>query len=85
MILIRSSKGGEIRQKGNLAHGLARKCNPIKEPSQIGCEIMNRCIASRSPVASSYAQIEQPHLQTRNLHNDVNSTLTASSSQKIQI
>jgi hypothetical protein len=47
MILIQSSKGGEIRQKGNLDQNLARKHNPIKEPSRRGFdggyEIMSRC------------------------------------------
>jgi hypothetical protein len=60
MILIRRSKGGEIYQKGDLVQNLARKCNPIKEPSlrgfDGGYEIMSRCIAFGSPVVSSYAQ-----------------------------
>jgi hypothetical protein len=59
-ILIWRLKGGEIHQKGNLVQNLARKRNPIKEPSHRGFngayEIMSRCIASESPIASSYAQ-----------------------------
>jgi hypothetical protein len=56
MVLIRGSKGGEIHQNGNLIQILARKRNPIKEPSQRGFdggyEIMSRCITFGSPVAS---------------------------------
>jgi hypothetical protein len=59
-VLIRGSKGGEIRQKGNLVQNLARKRNPMKEPSHRGFDggynIMSRCIAFGSPVASRYAQ-----------------------------
>jgi hypothetical protein len=35
-ILKHGSKGGEIRQNGNLVQNLARKRNPIQEPSQKG-------------------------------------------------
>jgi hypothetical protein len=59
-ILIRRSKGGGIRQNGNLVQNLARKRNPDKEPSQKGFdggyEITSRCIAFGSPVVSRYAQ-----------------------------
>jgi hypothetical protein len=51
----------------------------------VGNKVMNECIDSRSTVASSYAQFQQQHLQTGIFDNDVNSVLTASSSQKIPI
>jgi hypothetical protein len=58
MILIRGSKGGEIRQNDNLVQNLVRKRNLNKEPSQKGFdgsyEITSRCIAFESPVANRY-------------------------------
>jgi hypothetical protein len=49
-------KGRRNHQKGILVQILARKCNPIKEPSQKifygGYEIMSRCIVFENPVAS---------------------------------
>jgi hypothetical protein len=56
-----SEVGGKRNpQRGNSVQNHARKCNPIKEPSQRGFdgdyEIMSRCIAFGSSVASSYAQ-----------------------------
>jgi hypothetical protein len=59
-ILIRSPKEEELRQRGNLVQDLARKRNPIKEPSHRGFdgryEIMSRCIGSGSTVVISYGQ-----------------------------
>jgi hypothetical protein len=59
-ILIRGSKGGEIRRNGNFVQNRAQKCNPIKEPSEIGFyggyDIMSRRITFGRPVVSSYAQ-----------------------------
>jgi hypothetical protein len=59
-LLIRRTKGKEIRQNDNLVQALARKRNPDKEPSQKGFDdgykITSRCIAFGSPVANSYAQ-----------------------------
>jgi hypothetical protein len=53
-------KGRRNLTKCDLVQNLARKSNPIQEPSQRGFgggyDIMSRCIAFGSPVASSYAQ-----------------------------
>jgi hypothetical protein len=46
--------------QGNLVQDLAQKCNQkqnhYKKVARVGCKITNRCIDSRSPVASSNAQ-----------------------------
>jgi hypothetical protein len=59
-ILIRGSKGGEIRQNDNLVQNLARKRNPSrnlhKRRFEGDYELTSRCIAFGIPVASSYAQ-----------------------------
>jgi hypothetical protein len=64
---------------------LACERNHIKEPSQKrfdgGYEIMSRCIAFGSPVANSYAQSSNITCEQGTPNNDVNSDLTASSSQ----
>jgi hypothetical protein len=51
----------------------------------VGSKIMKRRTGSESTAVSSYAEIQQQHLQTRNSSIDVNSVLTVSSSQEIQI
>jgi hypothetical protein len=70
-ILIQGSKGREIRRKGNLVQNLAQKCNPIKEPSEIGFyggyDIMSRHIAFGHPVVSSYAQSNNITSEQENL------------------
>jgi hypothetical protein len=70
MILIRRLEGGEICQKCDLVQNLAPKCNPIKESSHRGFnggyEITSRCIAFRSPIASSYAQSNNITSKQRN-------------------
>jgi hypothetical protein len=85
MILIRRSEGGEIRQNSNFVQNLARKRNPIKEPSQRGFggayEIMSRCITFEIPVANSYAQSNDITSEQKKSDKDVNSVLTSSSSQ----
>jgi hypothetical protein len=82
-ILIRGSKGEGIRQKGNLVQNLARKRNPIEEPSHRrfdgGYEIMSRCIAFGSPVVSSYAQSNNITTEQEKSDNDVNLVLAVSS------
>jgi hypothetical protein len=64
---------------------LARKSNRIKEPPQKGFddgyEVMSRSIAFGSPVANSYAQSSNIISEQETPNNDVNSDLTASSSQ----
>jgi hypothetical protein len=64
---------------------LARKRNRIKEPSQKGFddgyEITSRSIAFGSPVANSYAQFSNITSEQGTPNNDVNSDLTACSSQ----
>jgi hypothetical protein len=71
MILIWGSKGGKIHQKGNLVQNLPRKRNHNKEPSQGefdgGYEIMSRCIAFGSPIASRYAQSNNITSEQQNL------------------
>jgi hypothetical protein len=88
-ILIWGSKGGEIRQKGNLVQNLARKCNHNRQPSQRGFDggykITSRCIAFGSPVASCYAQSHNITSKQGKSDNDANSVLTACSGQKIEI
>jgi hypothetical protein len=88
-ILICGSKGGEIRQNGNLVQILARKCNPIKEPSQRGFdggyEITSRCIEFESPVASRYAQSNSITSEQKKSDNEIHLVLTTCSSQKIEI
>jgi hypothetical protein len=70
-ILIRDSKGGEIRQNVNLVQSLAWERNPIKEPSQRGFddgyEITCRCIAFASPVVSRYTQSNNITSKQQNL------------------
>jgi hypothetical protein len=89
MILIRGSKGGEIHQNGNLVEILARKRNHNKEPSQRGFdggyEIMSRCIAFGRPIANRYAQSNSITSEQKKSNNNINSVLTACSSQKIEI
>jgi hypothetical protein len=51
----------------------------------VGTKIMNGHIDSRSIAVSSYAPMQQQHLQTENSGSDINSALTVSISQKIQI
>jgi hypothetical protein len=64
---------------------LAQKRNRIKESSQKGLddgyEITSRSIAFGSPVANSYAQSSNITCEQGTPNNDVNSDLTASSSQ----
>jgi hypothetical protein len=59
-ILNRSSTGEGNHQKGNLVQDLAQKDNHKrnnhKEVVRVGCEVTIKCIGSRNPVASSYAQ-----------------------------
>jgi hypothetical protein len=68
-----------------MVQNLARKRNPIKEPSHSGWkggyEIMSRCITFGSPVASRYAQSNSITSEQENFCYHVNSVLTASSSQ----
>jgi hypothetical protein len=88
-ILIWGSKGGEIRQNGNLVQNLVPKRNLNKEPSQRGFngsyEIMSRCIDFGSPVENSYAQSNISTSEQEKSDNDVNSVLTAHSSPRIPI
>jgi hypothetical protein len=78
-------KGRTNHQKGNLVQILARKCNPIKEPSQRifygGYETMTRCIAFGNPVASRYAQSNNITSEQQKSDNEVHSALTVSNSQ----
>jgi hypothetical protein len=64
---------------------LARKRNRIMEPSQKGFddgyEIMSRSIAFGSSVANSYAQFSNITSEQGTPNNNVNSDMTASSSQ----
>jgi hypothetical protein len=64
-------KGRKIHQKGNLVQNLPRKRNHNKEPSQGefdgGYEIMSRCIAFGSPIASRYAQSNNITSEQQNL------------------
>jgi hypothetical protein len=84
-ILNRSSKGGEIHQNGNLVQNLALKRNHNEKPSQGGFdggyEIMSRCIAFGSPVASHYTQSNNITSEQEKSNNDVHSALTASNGQ----
>jgi hypothetical protein len=52
-----------------------------KEDSMVGCKIMSRYIAFGSPVANCYAQSNSITSEQEKHDNDVNSSLTASSSQ----
>jgi hypothetical protein len=69
----------------NWYKNLARKRNRIKEPLQKGFddgyEITSRSIAFGSSVANSYAQSSNITSEQGTPNNDVNSDLTASSSQ----
>jgi hypothetical protein len=64
---------------------LAQKRNRIKEPSQKGFddgyEITSRSIAFGSSIANSYAHSSNITSEQGTPNNDVNSDLTASSSQ----
>jgi hypothetical protein len=64
---------------------LARKRNRIMDPSQKefddGYEITSRSIPFGSPIANSYAQSSNITCEQGTPNNDVNSDLTASSSQ----
>jgi hypothetical protein len=68
-ILILGSKGGEILTIW--FQNPAQTCNPDKEPSQNrfddGYEIMSKCIAFGSPVASCYAQSNNITSEQQNL------------------
>jgi hypothetical protein len=85
MILIWGSKGGENRQMAIWFKNLAQKRNRIKEPSQKGFddgyEIMSRSIAFGSSIANSYAHSSNIASEQGTPNDDVNSDLTATSSQ----
>jgi hypothetical protein len=86
MTLIRDSKGGEKSSKWQFGKkNLAWKRNHIKEPSQKGFddgyEITSRSITFGSLVVNSYAQSSNITSEQGTPNNDVNSDLTASSSQ----
>jgi hypothetical protein len=82
-------KGRRNPQKDNLVQNFARKRNPKKETSQrgfdSGYEIMSRCIAFGSPIVSRYTQSNNISSEQEKSDIDVNSALTACSSQKIEI
>jgi hypothetical protein len=52
-----------------------------KEDSMVGCNIMSRCIAFRSPVVNHYAQSNNTTFKQEKSDNDVNLVLTTSSNQ----
>jgi hypothetical protein len=80
------ANGGEIRQKGNLVQILLGSVtttrNYHKEDSMVVCNIMSRCIAFGRPIANCYFQSSSITSEHEIFFdNDVNSDLTASSSQ----
>jgi hypothetical protein len=80
------SMGGEIHQKAQfgsktLLGSVITTKSHHKKDSMVGCKITNRCIAFGSHVASFYAQSDSITFEQEKSDNDVNSVLTASSSQ----